>query len=80
MATKLADITLWQRNMASLIRSRVYERAAIVEAAGLFVVVGIQSDGSSSPALAKYSDRRRAEDALTVVAKLVEAGCSPDRN
>jgi pentatricopeptide repeat protein len=80
MATKLAEITLWQRSLASLIRSGVYQRAAIIEAQSLFLVVGIHGDGSASPALAKYSDHRRAEDALTLVRKLVEAGWPPDTN
>jgi hypothetical protein len=80
MATKLAEITPWQRDLASLIRTGVYQRAAIVEASGLFLVVGVHADGSPSAPLAKYSDRRRAEDALTLVAKLLEPDAPVETN
>ena len=48
MTMKLAEVTLWQRNLASLIRSGLLERPEIVEVQGLFTIVGIYSDGSAS--------------------------------
>jgi hypothetical protein len=72
MALKLAEITLWQRNLASLIRSGLLDRAEIVEVRGLFKIVGIYRDGSPSAPLAKYASRRRAEDALDLVRHLIE--------
>lgn len=63
MTTKLADIQLWQRNLASLIRSGLFTRAETSELNGLFTVVGIYGDGKASAPLAKYADRRRADDA-----------------
>jgi hypothetical protein len=71
MTMKLAEITLWQRNLASLIRSGLYRRAAVAETQGLFQVVGIYGDGSQSAPLAKYSDRRRAEDAVHLIDNLL---------
>jgi hypothetical protein len=71
MTMKLAEITLWQRNLASLIRSGLLERADVIEAQGLFTVVGIYHDGSQSAPLAKYADHRRAEDALNLVRQLI---------
>jgi hypothetical protein len=73
MTMKLAEITLWQRNLASMIRTGVYRRAEIIEAQCLFMVVGIDDDGARSAALAKYGDRRRAEDALNLVLNLIES-------
>jgi len=69
----LPDIQLWQRNLASLIRSGLFLRAEVGESNGLFTVVGIYSDGSSSAPLAKYADVRRANDALQVVDQLVQS-------
>jgi len=63
MATKLAEIQLWQRNLASLIRSGLFTRAATGELHGLHTVVGVYGDGTSSAPLAKYADARRATDA-----------------
>jgi hypothetical protein len=80
MTMKLAEITLWQRSLASLIRSGLYRRAAVVEAQGLFLVVGVHGDGSQSAPLAKYSDRGRAEDAVNLVENLVEPGVPADTN
>jgi hypothetical protein len=80
MTMKLAEITLWQRNLASLIRSGLYQRAAVVEAQGLFLVVGVYDDGSQSAPLAKYADRRRAEDAVNLVANLLDLGLPVDAN
>jgi hypothetical protein len=80
MTTKLAEITLWQRNLASLIRSGLYQAATVVEAQCLFLVVGVYTDGSHSAALAKYSDRRRAEDAVNVVANLLDLSSPVETN
>jgi hypothetical protein len=80
MTIKLAEITLWQRSLASLIRSGLYRRAAVVEAQGLFLVVGVYGDGSQSAPLAKYSDRRRALDAVSLVENLLELGAPADAN
>jgi hypothetical protein len=80
MTTKLAEITLWQRNLASLIRSGLLEGADMIEVQGLFLVVGMHHDGSQSAALAKYADRRRAEDALNLVRRLTEPGLSVEIN
>lgn len=63
MGAKLADTQLWQRNLASLIRSGLFKRAKIHAAHGLFTVVGVYGDESLSAPLAKYSDERRASDA-----------------
>jgi hypothetical protein len=80
MTTKLAETTLWQRNLASLIRSGLFVRAEVVVVWGLHVVVGVYGDGSHSAPLAKYADRRRAEDALAVVGRLSEPGIPADAN
>ena len=80
MSTKLAEITLWQRNLASMIRSGLMDRAEIVEAQNLFVVIGIHHDGSPSAPLAKYGDRRRAEDALNLVRNLIDSRLSIEAN
>ena len=63
MIAKLAEIQLWQRNLASLIRSGLFTRAETCEAHGLYTVVGVYADGSHSAPLAKYADARRALDA-----------------
>jgi len=69
---KLAEIHLWQRNLASLIRSGLFTRAEIGESYGLFTVVGVYGDGTHSAPLAKYADVRRANDALDVVSHLAD--------
>jgi hypothetical protein len=66
MQRKLADIQLWQRSLASLIRSGLFERADTSELNGLHTVVGIYGDGTTSAALAKYADARRAHDAASL--------------
>lgn len=63
MSAKLAEIQLWQRNLASLIRSGLFSRAETGEDRGLFTVFGVYGDGSRSAPLAKYADARRAADA-----------------
>ncbi|MEW4569675.1 hypothetical protein AB1L88_17555 [Tautonia sp. JC769] len=70
MVKKLNDTALWQRNLASLIRSGLFDRAEVVESRGLHVVVGIYRDGSQSAPLAKYADRKRADDAVELVDRL----------
>ncbi len=74
MTTTMTETTLWQRNLASLIRSGLFERAEVAGFKGLHAVVGVYGDGSHSAPLAKYADRRRAEDALAVVGRLSEPG------
>jgi hypothetical protein len=80
MMMKLAEVTLWQRNLASLIRSGLFKQTEIIEVYGLFAVIGIYGDGSRSAPLAKYADRRRAEDALNLVHHLIEADLPADAN
>jgi hypothetical protein len=70
MTTKVAETQLWQQNLASLIRSGLFSRAATGELNGLFTVVGIYADQTSSAPLAKYSDLRRAIDAANLVNRL----------
>lgn len=70
MTTKLADTQLWQRNLASLIRSGLFTHAEIGESHGLYTVVGVYSDGSFSAPLAKYADSRRASDAAFLANQL----------
>jgi hypothetical protein len=73
MIAKLADIQLWQRNLASLIRSGLFTRAETGELHGLSTVVGVYGDGSRSAPLAKYADCRRAQDAADTVNFLAES-------
>lgn len=70
MTTKVAETQLWQQNLASLIRSGLFSRAATGEVNGLFTVVGIYADQTCSAPLAKYSDLRRATDAANLVNRL----------
>ena len=70
--TKLAETQLWQQNLASLIRSGLFLRADTGEFYGLFTVVGIYKDESCSAPLAKYSDLRRALDAVYLVNQLAK--------
>ncbi|RUL86732.1 hypothetical protein [Tautonia sociabilis] len=80
MIAPIAETTLWQRNLASLIRSGLFERAEVVAYRGLYAVVGIYRDGSPSAPLAKYADRRRADDALVVVEKLIDPTVTAELN
>lgn len=73
MTTIFAETTLWQRNLASLIRSGLLVRADVVEVRGLHQVVGVYPDGGRSAPLAKYAERGRAEQAVAVVTGLVAA-------
>jgi hypothetical protein len=67
MTARLAGNRLWQQNLASLIRSGLFSKAATREMNGLFTVVGVYTDESCSAPLAKYSDLRRAADATNLV-------------
>jgi hypothetical protein len=80
MTTKLADTQLWQQNMASLIRSGLFSRAETGECNGLFTVVGVYVDETTSAAMAKYSDSRRALDAANLVNQLAKARPSVESN
>jgi hypothetical protein len=80
MTTKLAEAALWQANLASLIRSGLFDRAEVVEVRGLHAVVGVYGDGSHSAPLAKYGDRRRAEGALAVVRRMADPGMPAEVN
>ncbi len=73
MLTKLADTQLWQRNLASLIRSGLFTRAETGEFHGLHTVVGVYGDGTCSAPLAKYADERRALDAAHLSNQLAES-------
>ena len=66
MTMKLAEIQLWQRNLASLIHSGLFSRASTRASNGLFTVVGVYGDGTCSAPLAKYADERRAQDAANL--------------
>ena len=72
MTTTMTETTLWQRNLASLIRSGLFARAEVIGSRGLHAVVGVYGDGTHSAPLAKYADRRRAEDAVLVVHRIAE--------
>lgn len=69
----LAETQLWQQNLASLIRSGLFDRAETGTANGLFTVVGVYGDGSHSAPLAKYADARRAADAAELANSLARA-------
>jgi len=70
MTTLFAETTLWQRNLASLIRSGLLARAEVVELKGLHAIVGVYGDGAHSAPLAKYADPRRAGAAVDLVHRL----------
>jgi hypothetical protein len=70
MTAKLVETQLWQQNLASLIRSGLFSKAATGEAKGLFTVVGIYTDGTCSAPLAKYSDSKRAADTADLVNRI----------
>ncbi|MHC5541099.1 hypothetical protein ACYOEI_22995 [Singulisphaera rosea] len=80
MMTKLADTQLWQQNLASLIRSGLFSRAETGELHGLYTVVGIYGDETSSAPLAKYGDARRASDAAHLVNQLAKSTPSVESN
>jgi hypothetical protein len=73
MTAKMAETQLWQRTLASLIRSGLFTRAETGESHGLFTVVGVYGDGTCSAPLAKYADSRRASDAAQLANQLATA-------
>jgi hypothetical protein len=70
MTARLAETQLWQHNLASLIRTGLFSKAATGEAHGLFTVVGVYTDETRSAPLAKYSDSNRAADAAKLVNRM----------
>lgn len=80
MSAKLAETQLWQRNLASLIRSGLFIRAETGEANGLHTVVGVYGDGTFSAPLAKYADSRRALDAAELANLLARDDRSVEAN
>jgi hypothetical protein len=80
MLTKLAETHLWQRNLASLIRSGLFQRAETGEMHGLHTVIGVYGDGSHSAPLAKYADARRASDAANLANTLAKTGLLIEAN
>jgi hypothetical protein len=80
MIAKLAETQLWQRNLASLIRSGLFLRAETGEFHGLHTVVGVYGDGSRSAPLAKYADMRRATDAADLVNHMAVTGQGVETN
>ncbi len=72
MTTMIAETTLWQRNLASLIRSGLFRTVEVTPYKGLHAVVGVYEDGSHSAPLAKYSETRRAAYARNQVLHLAE--------
>lgn len=80
MTTLFAETTLWQQNLASLIRSGLFVRAEVVGLKGLNAIVGVYADGSHSAPLAKYGDLRRADDVLALVRRLAEPNVPVESN
>ncbi len=80
MLTKLAETHLWQRNLASLIRSGLFQRAETGEMLGLYTVFGVYGDGPHSAPLAKYADSRRASDAANLANTLAKTGLPIEAN
>lgn len=80
MTAKLADIQLWQRNLASLIRSGLFTKAEIRRVNALHMIVGVYGDGTTSAPLAKYADIRRAEDSMFLINQLASAPSSVETN
>jgi hypothetical protein len=80
MTASLAGNRLWQQNLASLIRSGLFSRAATGEANGLFTVVGVYTDETCSAPLAKYSDSRRAADAANLVNRIARVQGAVESN
>lgn len=78
--TKLADTQLWQRNLATLVRSGLFTRAETGQHNGLFTVVGVYTDGTMSAPVAKYGDLRRANDAALMVNMLAKSDGAAEDN
>ncbi len=70
MTARSAETRVWQENLASLIRSGLFSKAATGEAYGLFTVVGVYTDETCSAPVAKYSDLRRAAAAADLVNRI----------
>ena len=75
MTTRLAQTQLWQQKLASLIRLGLFSKAMTGETNGLYSVVGVYADETRSAPLAKYSDLRRATDAVNLVNRLANVPC-----
>ena len=75
MTALLPETQLWQQKLASLIRAGLFSKAMTGETNGLFSVVGVYADETCSAPLAKYSDLRRAADAVNVVNRLANVPC-----
>jgi hypothetical protein len=73
----LTGTQLWQQKLASLIRAGLFSKAMTGETNGLYSVVGVYSDETRSAPLAKYSDLRRATDAVNLVNRLANVPCPP---
>jgi hypothetical protein len=80
MTTLFSETTLWQQNLASLIRSGLFLRAEVVGLRGLNAIVGVYADGSHSAPLAKYSDLHRADDALDLIHRLAKSTVPVEAN
>jgi hypothetical protein len=80
MTARLAETQLWQQNLASLIRSGLFSKAATRQTHGLYVVVGVYADETCSAPLAKYSDFRRANDAANLVNRLAQGPQTVESN
>jgi hypothetical protein len=77
----MSETTVWQRNLASVIRSGLLDRAEVVELRGLHAVVGVYNkDGSYTAPVAKYSERRRAQDAVDVIHRLAGTPVAVEAN
>jgi hypothetical protein len=79
MTARLAETQLWQQNLASLIRSGLFSKAMVGESNGLYTVVGVYADETCSAPLAKYSEMRRATDAVNLVNRLANVPCARRR-
>ena len=70
MTARLTETPLWQQNLASLIRSGLFCRAATGEANGQSTLVGVYTDETCSAPLAKYADSSRAADLVNRIARV----------
>jgi hypothetical protein len=70
MTAKIAETQMWPQNLATLIRSGLFLRAATGELKGLFTVVVVYDDETCSAPPAKYSDLRWATCAATLINRL----------
>jgi hypothetical protein len=58
----------------------LFVRAQTGETNGLHTVIGVYGDGTLSAPLAKYADRRRAQDAADVANYLAEVASTVEAN